>query len=133
MGVDSKGNPGHTFLHRRADCSDLVGHRASVRITKNQTLRATFRSSLQRLHRVLMIILVTIEEVLGIINDFPASLTKIPHCIFDHGEIFFGCRLENLRDVKLPAFPKNSDYRSRRINEKLHLRVVFHREIMTPG
>ena len=74
-------------------------------------------------------IFVAIEKVLGIVYDFTFRLFKITAGIPNHSLVLLSRRTEHLGHLKLPAFPKNGNYWSAGINQKLDLRIILDSQV----
>ena len=62
------------FLQRVDDRFYFKWKRSAVGIAQNNEIRAAFKRSRHSFHRVGFIVLVTVEEMLGIVNNFAITL-----------------------------------------------------------
>ena len=64
--------------------------------------------------------------MLSVIKNFPSLLFQEANGVCDHGEVFFEADAEDLRDVQRPGLSDDRHDWSLRVEEHLHLRIVFH-------
>src|SRR5262245_41655343 len=67
--------------------------------------------------------------MLSVVNDMTLGLLQKCNAIFDHAQIFFLRRAQNINDVEQPALAENSANRGLCIEKLLKLRVIVGRNV----
>ena len=104
----------------------------AVRVARHQRVRAGFRRRRQRFHRVVRIVQIAVEEMLGVVDHFLAVLLQVAHGIGDHRQVFLRRRLEHLLDVQQPALAEDRRHRRARLQDRRQARVLRRRHARAP-
>ncbi len=116
----------HLGQKRAGDLRDFRGKRPAVGVAKNEIGRARLVGGLVAGGRVFGILLVTVEGVLAVEDDFTSVLDQIGDGIADHGEVLLQRGAQDLRDVQDGGLADERDDRRARFEEQSDLLVVFH-------
>ena len=103
----------------------------AVCIAQTEAVRAAVSGCFQRLKGIIGIGLVSVEEMLRVINDLFAFVFEKPHGFFDHFEIFFQGGAENFSHMQIPGFAENRNDGRIRAQQRAHIGIVFHFNIPT--
>ena len=122
------------FLFRDCrDLSHLAWQRATVGVAQNHKIRTGLFGRLPRGQRVLRIILVAIQRMLGIVNHLALVLFEKRNRVGDHCDVFLRRGSQHFLHMQQPRFAKNGDHRRLRIDQQFHLRVVLGIDLFTAG
>ena len=125
MGVDSQ-LTGKTGLHYCGDRGDLIGHCPPIGIAEHEHICPSVSCCTKCREGKLRIILVTVEEMLCIVEYLSPLGFQIGHAIGNHRQIFGMGNAEYLFDLELPAFPKNGDHRGFCFQQLRYLGIIFY-------
>ena len=124
MGMDTE---------RRAEASphgqNLLGHHVrqltAVRIAQDDAIGARTRGGPQRGVRVLEIDATGVEEVLGIVDHFPAQALEVADAVPDHAQVFVPSRLEYPLHVQHGRLADDGHDRRLRVDQGPQVEIVF--------
>src|SRR5512139_4066892 len=91
-------------------CAYVAREAPAVRIAEHQAVRARLLGGQQALEREVMVILETVEEVLGVEEDFFRVFLEVGHGVRDYIEVFLETDLQGLPDVEVPGLPHNREH-----------------------
>ena len=114
------------------DAAHFAGHRTAVRVAQHHDVGPGILRGLERGQRVLRVILVTVEEMFGVVNDFLAVLLEIADRLADHREVFFGRRADYLAHVQRPRFAHERDHGRVGLHQHVDLRIVLALRVCAP-
>jgi hypothetical protein len=83
----------------RRDLADFPGQRAAVGVAQYHHVRPGAFGGLPGGQRIVGVVLVTIERVLGVVDDEAAAVLEKRNRVRDHREVFVRGGLEDLLDV----------------------------------
>ncbi|MNR57518.1 hypothetical protein D3C85_1783190 [compost metagenome] len=81
---------------------DFVRQGTAVRVAHDEPVSSGFFSLLHDSQRVFRVVLISVEEMLGIENYLEPFLLQIGDRIIDHSEILFQRGLEGSMDMEIP-------------------------------
>ena len=76
------------------------------------------------LQGVVGVVLVAVEEVLGVEHHFLAVLLQVAHGVADHGQVFFQRGAQDLQRLVVPALAEDGDGGGAGLEQRLHVGVV---------
>ena len=132
VGVDAD-LAGEAVVHRGRDRGDLVGHRSAVGVAEHQHVGTGLSRCSDRRHGERGIILVTVKEMLGIVDHLAPLRFQIADTVADHGEIFRMGDPEHLVDLEFPAFAEDGDDRGSRLEQLRDLGIIGCLDAGPPG
>ena len=100
---------GQAFPDGENDFAKLARHCAPVRVTEDEPVRPSVLRCFERSKRVLGGGLVTVEEVLGVIDDFATVRLEVSDGVFDEGYVLVEVDTKDVPDVKVPGLPEDGD------------------------
>ena len=104
------------------DLEEASGERPAVRVAQDERPRPGVAGRPQRRQGVAGIGRVPVEEVLGVVDQLPASLDDEADAVGDHVEVLRGRRAQDLGDVEEPALPEDRHDRGLGADELLEVR-----------
>ncbi len=122
VSVDADGHV-EVFANEFGDFGDFVRESAAVGIAKDDDVGPAFLRSFERLQRVFLVVLVPVEKVLGIVNDFLALILEIGGSVVNHLAVFLGGGAKHLNNVEFPTFAEEGDGRRVGVEEEFDLRI----------
>ena len=84
-------------------------------------------------HRVVLVRLEPVEEVLRVEHDLFAVRGEEPHAVSDHGEVLLGFRFQNVGDVADMALPEDGAVLRVRRKEGFEVCVLLGRDAFAAG
>ena len=124
---------GETGIHHGGDGGDLVRHRPPVGVAEHQGVGATLGRRGKGLERKLRVILVTVEEMLGIVEDLAPLGLQVGDALADHGEVLLVRHAEHLLHLELPAFSENRHHGRLRLQQLGDLGIIGHLDAGAAG
>jgi hypothetical protein len=98
VGVDPDGMV-QLAAHHARQVFDLPRQRSAVGVTQHDDLGAAAYRRLQSLQRVVGVLFVAVEEVLGVVNHPTAFAPEIIDAVLDHAQVFVAGRAQHLGHV----------------------------------
>ena len=115
----------HLLDNFRRDTGNFAWHRAAVGVAQYDNVHARILRGLERCQSVPRIVLVSVEEMLGVVHDFLAVLLKVTHGVADHRQVFLRCGPNDFRHVQRPRFADHRHHRRVRLDKHIDLRVIL--------
>ena len=117
---------------KRLRTSAMISTRRPVRVPplvsqRQSTSAPGALGGFERLQRVVGIIDVAVEEVLGVVNDLAAVLLQIPHRLRDEDQVLFLGDPEGAADVQIPALAEDRHDRRIRLDQAANVAVLLRR------
>ena len=113
----------------RARSSGDGGHfarqRTAVRVTQHHKIRPGLLRRKPCCHRIFGVVLVAVERVLCIVDDFLPLLFKKPNRVSDHRQILLRSGAQHLLHMQQPRLAKEGHHRRFGGDEQLDLRIVL--------
>ena len=103
-----------------------MGQRPTVCVAEDDDIRSIALRHIQRFEGVGLIGFVSIEEMLGVVNDFLAVLLKMENRVSDDFEVFLFGHMERLFHVEEPRLAENCDDRSLCVEQGFNVRIFAH-------
>lgn len=103
VAMDAKMLTGDMLGHRPDDSFDVVGKRAAVGIAQHDPSRAGLMRRLEATQGVLGVVLVAIEEVLGVEQHFRHLVLGQLDAVRDHPQVFFEIDVERGAHLEIPG------------------------------
>ena len=124
MAMDSHLRIAHMRRNRAHYFRKFVGHRAAVGVAKADEFRAAALGRVEGFERIFWIVLESVEEMLGVVNNLAAVFDEIRDGFLNHFKIFLGGGFYDLLDMQKPGF---AEYRhiGRFGREKQRYLIVF--------
>ena len=92
----------HLLHHFAGDAAHFARHRTAVRVAQHHDVGPGILRGLERGQRVPRVILVPVEEMFGVVNDFLAVLLEEADRVTDHRQVFLGRRADHFAHVQRP-------------------------------
>ena len=127
--MDAERGGGEVVCGGAKDRSDLVRQTAAVGVAEHDQIGTAVAGGGQGGKRVVGIVLVTVEKMLGVVDHLAAMTLEMAHGVGDHGAVFRRIDAEHLGDVQTPAFAEDRHDRSHCRQQQRDLRIVGRREI----
>ena len=102
------GAPGRCAAAAREDGVDLLGQAAAVGVAEHEHVRAGVPRGGERRQRVVGIVLVAVEEMLGVVDHLAAVRLEVAHGVGDHRAVLRRLDAEDVRDVQAASFCRRS-------------------------
>ncbi len=115
---------GKRWQTSRVIVEDLVGETAAVGVAQAQAVGAGFGRGGQRLQRVVRIVLVAVEEVLGVEHHFLAVLLEVAHRVADHAQVLVERRAQDFQHLVVPALAEDGDGGGAGLEQRLDVGIV---------
>ena len=106
------------------DGFDFEGQGAAVGIAQHQKVGSAFNGSVQGFQSVVGVFLITVEKMLGIVDNFEIAVFQKIDAFPNHGEVFFQTVIHDLLDMQVPGFAENGDRRCFAGNQRVEV-VIF--------
>ena len=106
MRVDSE-NAIELLAHVGADFCQPGGEHAAIGVAQAQNIRAGILRGFERAQGEIAIGTVSIEEMLGIVDDFFTVSLQVLHGICDEFEVLVLLDAQGPMNVQVPALPEN--------------------------
>ena len=114
------------FLARGGgDGGHFARQRTAVRVTQHHKIRPGLLRRKPCCHRIFGVVLVAVERVLCVVDDFLPLLFQEPNRVGDHRQILLRSGAQYLFHVQQPRLAKESDHRCLSGDEQVDLRVVL--------
>ena len=127
VGVDAEGDASGARQYL-IDCVHYLGYFpgecAAVGVTEDDAVGAAGNCPFEGSQRVFGVLLVAVEEMLGIVNHFASVAGEIGYGLANHAQILCGRRLKDVAHVQIPAFAEEGDNRRVGLKQQLNLLVV---------
>ena len=104
---------------------DELGQTPAIRLAEHDEIGTRVVRRLHGFQRIRRIFPVAVEKVLGVIEHLAALRLEVTHGVGDHREVFLERDLEDLGDMQRPRLADDRHRGRLRIEEHLHLRIVF--------
>ena len=124
MRVNAEGH-GEDLLGFGDDLLHLYRHTAAVGIAQHDEHRSAFLGGFQGVEGILGVVLIAVEIVLRVVEDFPARGVQKGDGILNHAQIFVEGGPEDVGDVEVPAFSEQRDHLRLRAQKRIEDRIVF--------
>ena len=82
---------------------------------------------------ILGVVLVAVEKMFGVVEDFAVVFFKMGHRIGDHRQVLLGSDIENLCDMQQPCLADDCDDRRLRLQKHAHLGIGLNRNAAATG
>jgi hypothetical protein len=115
------------------DAGDLGGKGAAVGVAGDEVGGAGLIGGLVAGGGVGGVLLVAVEGVLAIEDDFATVGAEVGDGVADHGKVFFERGAQDFRDVENGGLADEGDDRSLGFEEQGNLGIFFHRDVRAPG
>ncbi len=106
---------------------DPVREVAAVGVAQAEHIGPPLFRGFERAQRELGIGVIAVEEVLGVVHHFAAVVLQMLYGFPDQLQILFFVDAERPMDVQIPALAENGHGRGLRIQQRPHVRILFHR------
>ena len=107
------------------DGGHFARQRAAVGVAQHHKISPGLLRCEPRGQRVPRVVLVAVERMLGVVDDFFALLFQEPDRVADHRQVFLRRRAQHFLHVQQPRLAKDGDHRRLGVDEQLDLRVVL--------
>ena len=112
---------------------NFAGQSSTVCIAENEQVGSGIPRGAECFQRIFGIVLVAVEKMFGVVEDFAAVFFKMGHRIGDHGKVLLGSDIENLCDMQQPCLADDCDDRRLRLQKHTHLGIVLNRNAPATG
>ena len=112
---------------------NFAGQGSAICVAENEQIGTGIPRGAECLQGILGIVLVAVEKMFGVVEDFATVFFKMCHRVGDHGEVFLRSYIENLCDMQQPCLADDCDYRRLGLEEHAHLGIGLNRNAAATG
>ena len=132
MRVNSQRN-GDLASDLRNGLGDFVGQGAAVGVAQDDPGRPGGGGRLDRPQRIIRVPLQSVEEMLGVVDDFGRLRGAKGDRVADHPQVLVERDTENIMHVQVPALAHDGDRGRARADQGLHPLIVLGGDVAAPG
>ena len=119
--------------HGRGDAVNFAGKSSAVCVAENEQVGSGIPRGAQCFQGILGVVLVAVEKMFGVVEDFAAVFFEMGHRVGDHGEVLLGSDIENLCDMQEPCLADDCDDRRLSLKKHAHLGIRLNSNAAATG